>query len=114
LLKIALQGIFLWHFHVHMYYNLNWFISSIFLLSPLVTFLWWFQQILKFCIYSCIESISTIFTFLTSFFYPPLLVCVLSLVWLVFNNISVFVLGPYSIYERKHAAFGLLNLANFT
>jgi hypothetical protein len=25
-----------------------------------------------------------------------------------------FVLGLYSTYERKHAAFGFLNLANFT
>jgi hypothetical protein len=29
----------LWHFRVYMYYNLNWFISSIFLLSTLVPFL---------------------------------------------------------------------------
>jgi hypothetical protein len=61
-----------------MYYNPNWFISSIFLLSTLVPFLWWFQQVLKFYIYSCIGSTSTIFTFLVSFFsvspgVPPLL-----------------------------------------
>jgi hypothetical protein len=45
LFKIAIQGVSLWHFNVHMYYNLNWFIPSIFLLSTLVSFLWWFQQI---------------------------------------------------------------------
>jgi hypothetical protein len=45
LFKIAMQGVSLWHFHVCMYYNLNWFISSIFLLSPLVPFLTWFQQV---------------------------------------------------------------------
>jgi hypothetical protein len=40
LFKIAIQGDSLWHFHVYMYYNMNWFISSIFLLSPLISFLW--------------------------------------------------------------------------
>jgi hypothetical protein len=33
LFKIPTQKVSLWHFHVHMYYNLNWSISSIFLLS---------------------------------------------------------------------------------
>jgi hypothetical protein len=36
----------LWHFHVYMYYNSNWLISSIFLLYALIPFLWWFQQAL--------------------------------------------------------------------
>jgi hypothetical protein len=67
LFKIAIQGISLWHFHVYMYYNLNWFIPSIFLLSILVPFLWWFQQVQKICIYSCIENTSVIFTFSTRF-----------------------------------------------
>jgi hypothetical protein len=31
-----IQGVSLWHFHVYMYYNLNWLIPSIFLLSTLV------------------------------------------------------------------------------
>jgi hypothetical protein len=48
----------------------NWFIS-IFFLSTLVPFLWWFQQVKKFYIHSCIDSTSTIFTFLISFFYTP-------------------------------------------
>jgi hypothetical protein len=42
LFKIATQGASLWHFHVYMYYNPNWFISSVFLLSTLVLFFWWF------------------------------------------------------------------------
>jgi hypothetical protein len=63
LLKISIQRVLLWKFHVYMYYNPNWFIPSIFLLSILVLFLWWFQQVLKFYIYSCIESISPIFNF---------------------------------------------------
>jgi hypothetical protein len=42
LFNIAIQGVFLCHFHVFMYYNLNWLIS-IFFLSTLVPFLWWFQ-----------------------------------------------------------------------
>jgi hypothetical protein len=43
--KIAMQGVSLRHFHVYMYYNPNWLIPSIFLLSILVPFLWWFQQV---------------------------------------------------------------------
>jgi hypothetical protein len=43
LFKMATQRVSLWHFHVYMYCNLNWFISSIFLLSILVPFLQWFQ-----------------------------------------------------------------------
>jgi hypothetical protein len=53
------------------------------------------------------------FTFFTSFFYTPPLICDLPLTWPVFHNTAVFVLGPYYTYERKHAAFGLLHLANF-
>jgi hypothetical protein len=45
LFKRATQGVSLWHFHVYMYYNGNWFISSIFLLCTLVPFLWWFHQL---------------------------------------------------------------------
>jgi hypothetical protein len=44
LFKIA-QGVSLWHVHVCMHYNPNWFISSVFLLSTLVHFLCWFQQV---------------------------------------------------------------------
>jgi hypothetical protein len=61
----------LWHFHECMYYNPNWFIS-IFLLSTIVSFFWWLQQVKKSSIHSWIESTSTIFTFLTSFFHLPL------------------------------------------
>jgi hypothetical protein len=39
------KGGSLWHFHVYMYYNPNWFISSSFLFSTLVPFLWWFCQV---------------------------------------------------------------------
>jgi hypothetical protein len=63
LFNIATQGVFLWHFHVDMYYNLYWFTFSIFLLSTLVHYLWCFQQLSKFCIQSYIGSASTIFTF---------------------------------------------------
>jgi hypothetical protein len=104
----------LWHFHVYMYYNLNWFIFfyfSSFYLSPL---LWWFQRDLKFYIHSCIKNTSTIFTLLTSFFYVPPLICDILLARPVSHNIGEFVLGQYSTFERKHVSFGLLNLANFT
>jgi hypothetical protein len=104
----------LWHFHVYMYYNPNWFIFSIFLHSTLLPSLWWFQLIYKFYIHSCIESTSTIFTFLFSFFYPISLVGDLPLVWPILYNIVIFVLGLYSIYERKHEAFGPLSLANYS
>jgi hypothetical protein len=45
LFKIVTQEVSLWHFHVYMYFKLNWFVASIFLLSTLVSFLWWFQQV---------------------------------------------------------------------
>jgi hypothetical protein len=57
LFKIPIQGVSLWYFHVYMYYNLNWFIPPIFLLSTLVFFLWWLQKVSKFYIH--IESTST-------------------------------------------------------
>jgi hypothetical protein len=60
-----------------------------------------------------IQNTSTIFS-LTSFFYPPSLMCGLPLAWPVFHNIAVFVLGLYSTNKRKYVAFGLLNMANFT
>jgi hypothetical protein len=44
--KIVTQGVSLWHFHVFMYYNSKWLMSSIFLLSTTVPFfLWWIQQV---------------------------------------------------------------------
>jgi hypothetical protein len=43
LFKITLQVVFLWHFHVYMFYNSNWFMPSVFFLSTLVPYLWWFQ-----------------------------------------------------------------------
>jgi hypothetical protein len=43
----------------NIYYAPNWFITSIFLLSTLVPFLWWFQQVWIFYIHTCIERIST-------------------------------------------------------
>jgi hypothetical protein len=58
------------HFLVYMYYSPVWFIS-IFLLSTLAPFLWYFPWVKIFYIHSCIESTSTIFTFLISFFYSP-------------------------------------------
>jgi hypothetical protein len=70
LFKIATLRVSLWHFHVYMYYNSIWFISSIFLLSTLVPFLWLFQLVLKFYTHPCTKSTSAIFTFLTAFFYP--------------------------------------------
>jgi hypothetical protein len=45
LYEIIIQKVSLWCFHVYMYYNPSWFIPSIFLLSTLVPFLWWSQQV---------------------------------------------------------------------
>jgi hypothetical protein len=63
LCNIATQGISLWQFHVYMFYSQVWFISSIFLLSTLVPFLWLSQQNEKFYIHSYIDITSTIFNF---------------------------------------------------
>jgi hypothetical protein len=70
LFKIAIQGVSLWHFHVNMYYNLNWFTPSIFRLSPLVLVI---STGLKILIHSCIGSTSTIFTILKQVFKNVLL-----------------------------------------
>jgi hypothetical protein len=35
----------LWYFHVCIYYNPNWFISSNFLHSTFIPFLWQFQLV---------------------------------------------------------------------
>jgi hypothetical protein len=40
LFKLATQGVSLWYVHIYIYYNPNWYISSTFLLSTLVPFLW--------------------------------------------------------------------------
>jgi hypothetical protein len=42
--NIDIEVISMWHFHVYIYYNPNWFIS-VFLFSNLVPFLWWFQLV---------------------------------------------------------------------
>jgi hypothetical protein len=49
--------------YVCMYYSPNCFITSIFLLTTLVPFLWWYQLFYTFYIHSCIKSTLTIFTF---------------------------------------------------
>jgi hypothetical protein len=66
--KIAIQRVSLWHIHIFVYYNSNWFISSVFPISTLVSFLRWFH------IHSCIESTSTTFTLTSclSHMWPPL------------------------------------------
>jgi hypothetical protein len=45
LYKTATQGVSLWRFHVYMCYSPNWFTSSIFLVSTLVSFLQWLQKV---------------------------------------------------------------------
>jgi hypothetical protein len=52
--------------------------------------------------------------FLNFLILPSPLICDLPLVWHVFHNIVVFTLGLYATYERKHVAFGFLNLANIS
>jgi hypothetical protein len=49
--KVASQWISLWYFYVCMYYSDNWFISSDFLHSTLVLFLWQFQHFLYSLLY---------------------------------------------------------------
>jgi hypothetical protein len=104
LFKIAMQGVSLWHFNVYMYYNLNWFIPFIFLLNFLIfllsALLMMISTGLKFFIHSCIGKKSTIFTFLTSFFYSPSSVSDLSLAWSVFHNICICIGSIFHIWEK--------------
>jgi hypothetical protein len=44
-IRVATQGVSLCYVRAHMYYNPNWFISSIPLHSSLVPFLWWSQPV---------------------------------------------------------------------
>jgi hypothetical protein len=92
LFKIATQGVSLWHFHLYMYCNPNWFISSIFPLSTLVLFFWWFQQVWKFYINSCIEYINHIHL-LCFLLLPSPSHTGHPLVWPIFHNTAAFVLG---------------------
>jgi hypothetical protein len=78
------------------------------------TFLWWIQPVLKnLCSFLCREYINHIH--LLNFILLPFpLLCDLFLVWPVFHNIAVFVLGLYSTNERKNVTFDPLSLATFT
>jgi hypothetical protein len=51
---------------------------------------------------------------LISFFYTIPLVCDLLIVWPVFHNIAVLLLGVYFTSERNHPASGLLSLGTVT
>jgi hypothetical protein len=44
-IKVVTQEVSLFYFHVYMYCNPNWFLSSNFLRSTLVPLLWWFRSI---------------------------------------------------------------------
>jgi hypothetical protein len=44
-IKVATQGVSLWYFHVYMYCTPNWLMSSNYLHSTFVPFLWWFQLV---------------------------------------------------------------------
>jgi hypothetical protein len=109
LFKIATQRFSLWHFHIYMYY-IHLYFSS-FYLRP---FLMLISAMLK-ILYSFLYKDYINHIHLLNF----LLLCSpshmwLLLVWLVFHNITVVVLGIYFTNERKYENFGLLNLANFT
>jgi hypothetical protein len=65
---------------------------------PLIIFEWSM-------LFTSIGSTSTIFTCFT-YFFTTLYPMWTSLVWHVCRILFVFVLGLYSIYERKHVAFG--------
>jgi hypothetical protein len=45
LFKKAIEAVSFWHFHVCVYYNVNWCIPSMFLLSILDSFICWFQKL---------------------------------------------------------------------
>jgi hypothetical protein len=99
-IKIATQGVSLWYFHAYMCYTHNWFVSTNYLHSTYSFSYGGFSQFRNLYIHSCIETISSIFKFLVSFFYPTPPVHDLHLLWPVFHNIAAFVLGLYSTYER--------------
>jgi hypothetical protein len=95
-IKVAIQGVSLWYFHLYKCYT-NWFISSN-CLHSVSSFLMLDTAGLK-CMYSfCIESISPIVKFLLSFFCPTPPVHDLSLVWTVFHTIAAFVIGLCSMW----------------
>jgi hypothetical protein len=99
LFKIATHGIFYWHFHVCMYYNPNWFISSIFLLSTLVLFLWW-SPCLK-ILYSFLYREYINYIHLLNFFYPPSLICDLLLEWTDFHSIAcICIRSLFHLWEK--------------
>jgi hypothetical protein len=106
-IKVAAQGVS----NVYMYYNPNWFMSSIFLHSTFLMVVSTSLRILySFLDRKYINSIHLL-SFLplpySSHMWPPLsMTC--------FHNIAAFVLGLYSTNEREHMAFGFLNLTNFT
>jgi hypothetical protein len=47
LFKIVTQGFSLWYFHAYMYYNPNWFMSSIFLSTVTLIHCWWECKLVK-------------------------------------------------------------------
>jgi hypothetical protein len=55
---IATWRVSMWHFHVCMYYSQTWFISSIFLLSILVPFLWLYTIFFKWIFKTSTETVS--------------------------------------------------------
>jgi hypothetical protein len=65
-----------------------------------------FNSFKNFYIHSYIESTSTIFTFLTSFFYPPSLLCGLPFLWPVKATFSYWILFLWQrwrmVYEEEH------------
>jgi hypothetical protein len=99
----------LWYLHEYMYYNPNLFSSFNFLHSTLVLFYDSFSQFKVFILILHTEYMNHIQVL--SFSTPPM--HDLPLVWQIFHDIAVLVLGLYVTYEREHAAFGLLSLANF-
>jgi hypothetical protein len=75
-LKIAIQRVFLWHFHVFMYYNPNWLISCIFLLSVLLPLLCWFQYVK--ILYSFLYREYMTYTHFLNFLLLPSISCMWS------------------------------------
>jgi hypothetical protein len=58
LFMTIVQGVSLWHFLMYIYYTLNQFIFSIFILS-IQSPLWWFQQVWMFHIHTCTKHINS-------------------------------------------------------
>jgi hypothetical protein len=115
LFKITIQGVSLWQLHIYVYYNPNWFITSIFSPFYLSLFLTVISTNFK-ILYSFLyrKCINHILNFLTSFFYPFSPVIDLPFVWPAFHNIAYICIGSIFHIWEKTWPLGFWTFLNFS